>query len=64
MRARRAVDFRERAINPGFDQWTLIAPDADAYSDDEDKLERERRVKIYAKDVAKNRPIEFIKEVE
>ena len=62
MRAYRSVDFRERAVNPSLDQWSLISPDAEPCSDDEDKLERDRRVKIYAKDVAKNRPIKFIKE--
>ena len=64
MRVKRGVALREPTVNRYCDQWTLIAPDTDVYSDKEDELERERRVKIYAKDVAKNRPIEFIKEVE
>ena len=62
MRAKRGVVLREPTVNRYCDQWTLIAPNADVYSDKEDEMERERRVKIYAKDVAKNQPITFIKE--
>jgi hypothetical protein len=62
MRATKTVALRNRARNPSLDEWSTISPDADACSDEEDRIERGRRAKIYAKQVAKNVPIEFIKE--
>ena len=62
MKAYRSVLFREKSRNPCIDQWATLSPDADPCSDDEDRREREKRVKIYAKYVAKNRPIQFIGE--
>ena len=59
MRARQCVAFRERAVNPCLDQWSTISPDADPFSDDEDKRERDRRVLEYAKQAEKQKPIEY-----
>jgi hypothetical protein len=59
MRATKTASLRNRARNPSLDEWSTISPDADPCSDDEDRLEREKRLIEYAKQAKKKKPIEY-----